>query len=138
MPTIRAGSASGSALLSAPSLPITISWRLLSERGAQIVGRLSHEPFFRISAADDTTAGQGGGPRRKQSGAIMQKRRPVGPPFSKAVISPSGQFAALLAGLSIAALSRVAASGAAALPLMPWSRSSASFNALSSLASGGT
>ena len=43
--------------------------RFLSERGAQIVGRLSHELFFRISAADDTTAGRGGGPRRSPQGA---------------------------------------------------------------------
>jgi len=52
-----------------PEPTLALRCRFLSERGAQIVGRLSHELFFRISAADDTTAGRGGGPRRSPQGA---------------------------------------------------------------------
>ena len=68
------------------------------------------------------------------------KRAARGPPFSRKTWHRIGdQFAALLAGLSIAALSPVAgAAGGAAVDLMPCSRSAAVFSALSSLASGGT
>ena len=68
-------------------------------------------------------------------GTSQQKGRPEGRPFRKNSLRGPDQFAALVAGLSIAALSPV---GAAALTLMPCSRSAAIFSALSSLASGGT
>jgi hypothetical protein len=146
----------------------------LSERGTQIVGRLSHEPFFRISAADDSTARRDGGPRpwglfcrriagdgppptrqrsldsiasswaairfckRSRSRMPNKKGDRKGRPFYGSRLFQPDQLAALLAGLSIAALSPLTGAGVVALDLMPWSRSSAIFSALSSLVSGGT
>ena len=73
--------------------------------------------------------------RPETTGNPPTKRRPEGRPLQNLLLHQD-QLAALLAGLSIAALSPVA--GALALTLTPCSRSAAIFNALSSLASGGT
>ena len=111
--------------------PALLALCLLSERRAQIVGHFRHGPP-RITGADDTTARRGHG-----SSAAQQKGRPEGRPFFDAGADSADQFAALVAGLSIAALSPVAGA-AVAVDLMPCSRSAAVFSALSSLASGGT
>src|SRR3979411_2752713 len=74
-----------------------------------------------------------------QKPVLAEVRGPSGPPSKKGgskaalfrkLLLGLDQFATLLAGLSIAALSPVA--GAVALTLTPWSRSSAIFKALSS------
>ena len=109
----------------------------------------------RINQAEDTTAEQGlcGRGRFRVPGCdgapATTKRAARRPPFSKNDPLNRGQLASLaaglspldsVAGLSIAALSPLSAAvaGADALTLTPWSRSSAIFRALSSLASGGT
>ena len=120
--------------------------RLLSERRAQIVGHFRHGPFpnqpgrryhgraspRQIRGKDAASRVEAGGSRRHA------KKAARGPPFAQNDPKDLDQFAAL-AGLSVAVLSAVAGAGAAvAVALMPWSRSSAIFKALSSLASGGT
>ena len=126
--------------------PALFGLGFLSERCAQFVGRLRHEAP-QINHADDTTmgrirapcgAGKNGRFGRSRNGLreIRNKKgRPEGRPFE--CCGGFGQFAALLAGLSIAVLSPVAGA-AVAVDLMPCSRSAAVFSALSSLASGGT
>ena len=122
--------------------------RLLSERRAQIVGRLCHGSP-RISRGRRYHGGARPVPRagqswRSQARWLLAQARTNGATKGgpRAALSRElslvepDQFAALLAGLSIAALSPVA--GAVALTLMPCSRSAAIFRALSSLASGGT
>ena len=124
--------------------PALLALRFLSERRAQFVGRFRHEPP-RINLP--TIARRAGFERLRRGqkrpapvlsgkdGSRQQKGRPEGRPFRNA-LKDQDQFAALVAGLSIAALSPVA--GAVAVDLMPCSRSAAVFSALSSLASGGT
>ena len=73
--------------------------------------------------------------RTRREPVTTAKRAARRPPCSHQPVRGSNQFATLLAGLSIAALSPV---GAVALTLTPCSRSAAIFSALSSLASGGT
>ena len=119
----------------------------LSERRAQLVGRFRHEPP-RINRAEDTTMGRIRAPRRRAKaglirGCLGRRSEPAtkkGGPRAALFTEIDGwfdQFAALVAGLSIAALSPVAGT-AVAVDLMPCSRSAAVFSALSSLASGGT
>src|SRR5216683_7547590 len=105
------------------------------------------------AGADDTTAGQDRDaagarpwpspckrqsqvPRRAIQGTTSKKGGPKAALFANSSLAMQDQFASLLVGLSIAALSPVA--GAVALTLTPCSRSAAIFKALSSLASGGT
>ncbi len=120
--------------------------RFPSKRCTQIVGRIRfRHQSSRINRTDDTTAGQRCGRSRasRQGGRSPQMEQAKGRERLKAApwqrFYPAGldQFAALLAGLSIAALSLVAGAGVEALDLMPCSRSSAILSALSSLTSSG-
>ena len=124
-------------------VPALLTRRLLSERRAQFVGRLCHGSP-RINCATIPRCGRfRRGPavvkaqvRLADARSHKQKGRPEGRPFRNLA---ADQFAALLAGLSIAALSPPAGAGAVdAVDLMPCRRSAAIFSALSSLASGGT
>ena len=139
--------------------PALLALGFLSERCAQLVGRFRHEPP-RINRDEDTTMGRIRAPATRAKAAIrdaaeaasgkrdwfagaskriwnrQQKGRPEGRPFHR-IRAWFDQFAALVAGLSIAALSPVAGA-VVAVDLMPCSRSAAVFSALSSLASGGT
>src|ERR1043166_7792616 len=81
--------------------PALLALCLLSERRAQIVGRFRHGPP-RITGADDTTAG----PNRRWGRLFRRpaKRATRRPPFFRMLSDRADQFAALVAGLSTAAL----------------------------------